>query len=57
METSGFSEEQLTIRESIFKICEAFPDVCFLDYVVVTHAIDLVLGVLGREGRKVRVSS
>ena len=27
METSGFSEEQLTVRDAIFKICENFPDV------------------------------
>lgn len=26
METSGFSEEQLTVRDAIFKICENFPD-------------------------------
>jgi acyl-CoA dehydrogenase len=26
METSGFTEEQLTVRDAIFKICENFPD-------------------------------
>lgn len=26
METSGFSEEQLTVRDAIFKICANFPD-------------------------------
>jgi acyl-CoA dehydrogenase len=26
METSGFTEEQLTVRDAIFKICEQFPD-------------------------------
>lgn len=27
METSGFTEEQLTVREAIQKICSNFPDV------------------------------
>ncbi|KAI6892378.1 acyl-CoA dehydrogenase [Hortaea werneckii] len=26
METSGFTDEQLTVRDAIFKICENFPD-------------------------------
>lgn len=26
METSGFTDEQLTVRDAIFKICEQFPD-------------------------------
>lgn len=26
METSGFTDEQLTVREAIFKLCEQFPD-------------------------------
>jgi acyl-CoA dehydrogenase len=26
METSGFTEEQLTVRDAIFKICDQFPD-------------------------------
>ena len=26
METSGFTEEQLTVRDAIFKICDNFPD-------------------------------
>ena len=26
METSGFTEEQLTVRDAIFKVCENFPD-------------------------------
>ena len=26
METSGFTEEQLTVRDAIFKVCEQFPD-------------------------------
>ena len=27
MQTQGFSETQLTVREAIFKICSNFPDV------------------------------
>ncbi len=26
METSGFTDEQLTVRDAIFKVCEQFPD-------------------------------
>ena len=26
METTGFTEEQLTVRDAIFKICADFPD-------------------------------
>jgi acyl-CoA dehydrogenase len=26
METSGFTETQLQVREAVFKICEEFPD-------------------------------
>ena len=32
METSGFTPEQLTVREAISKICSNFPDVRFLQF-------------------------
>jgi len=31
METSGFSEEQLTVRDAIFKVCADFPDDYWLE--------------------------
>lgn len=30
METSGFTETQLQVREAVAKICSNFPDVCVL---------------------------
>ena len=30
METSGFSDTQLQVREAVAKICSNFPDVCAL---------------------------
>jgi len=32
METSGFTEEQLTVRDAIFKICSKFPDDYWMEH-------------------------
>ena len=46
METSGFSDTQLQVREAIAKICSNFPDVC-LDSRLLRKRTNLLVGILG----------
>ena len=49
METSGFTPEQLDVREAVFKICSKYPDVRVLDLALVPRQlVDKMVGILGR---------
>jgi hypothetical protein len=48
METSGFTNEQLDVREAVFKICSKYPDVCILALaLVLRQLVDKAVGILG----------
>ena len=47
METSGFSDTQLQVREAIGKICSNFPDVSGWAWQSCEHFIDYFVGILG----------
>lgn len=56
METSGFSETQLEVRDAISKICSNFPDVSS-HYHEWQHILSVFAGVLGSTRRVGRVST